>query len=57
MITHGTPPVAGGGWSEFIKVFGIGFGEAGPRQVPHGNVSPARPQAPAGSPGYMRKCK
>src|SRR4051794_20785583 len=25
MITHGTPPVADGGWSEFIKDFGIGF--------------------------------
>jgi hypothetical protein len=25
MITHGTPP-AGGGWSEFIKDFGIGWG-------------------------------
>jgi hypothetical protein len=25
MITHGTPPVAEGGWSEFIKDFGIGF--------------------------------
>ena len=24
MITHGTPPVAEGGWSEFIKDFGIG---------------------------------
>ena len=23
MITHGTPPVADGGWSEFIKDFGI----------------------------------
>jgi hypothetical protein len=25
MITHGTPPAANGGWSEFIKDFGIGF--------------------------------
>jgi hypothetical protein len=25
MITHGTPPVAEGGWSEFIKDFGIGL--------------------------------
>jgi hypothetical protein len=25
MITHGTPPVAHGGWSEFIKDFGIGL--------------------------------
>jgi hypothetical protein len=25
MITHGTPPVAEGGWYEFIKDFGIGF--------------------------------
>src|ERR1700675_1491908 len=25
MITHGTPPVAHGGWAEFIKDFGIGL--------------------------------
>jgi hypothetical protein len=25
MITHGTPPVAQGGWSAFIKNFGIGL--------------------------------
>jgi hypothetical protein len=25
MITHGTPPVADGGWSEFIKNFRIGL--------------------------------
>ena len=23
MVTHGTPPVVEGGWSEFIKDFGI----------------------------------